>query len=283
MPLMLLVVAIFTLTSLNDKYAVSKCRYNGSELTFIMAAFTALFLTPLLFLPFSFIDRTFTLSPVSVICVLLIALAKWLEFAMSAKILTEMSVFELKAWMGITLFISYFADLIMGAEKFSVIKILLIAAAAAGLVVIAADGKKQKVNYKAILIPLILYISQSFFYGFAVKISEGHISSSIALWLGLILLAAVMIPSAKPLSIIKRSPEGTKGFLITAEIKCPNAIGLMGLNAIAAQSLTNYSFIMPMCLIAVFIVGLLGRTDKPSKLRLIGSLLVIAGIVGFQI
>ena len=52
MPLMLLVTVIFTLTSLNDKYAVSKCRYNGSELTFIMAAFTALFLTPLLFLPF---------------------------------------------------------------------------------------------------------------------------------------------------------------------------------------------------------------------------------------
>ncbi len=278
---MLLVVAIFTFTSLNDKYAVSKCRYNGSELTFIMAAFTALFLTPLLFLPFSFIDRTFTLSPVSVICVLLIALAKWLEFAMSAKILTEMSVFELKAWMGITLFISYFADLIMGGERFSAVKILLIAAAAAGLVVIAADGK-QKVNYRAIVLPLILYISQSFFYGFAVKLSEGHISSSIALWLGLMILAIVMVPSAKPLTIIKRSPEGKKGFLITAGIKCPNAIGLMGLNAIAAQSLTNYSFIMPMCLIAVFIVGLVSKTDKPSRLRLIGSLLIIVGIVGFQ-
>ncbi|MBQ5310905.1 MAG: hypothetical protein ILP19_02540 [Oscillospiraceae bacterium] len=282
MPLMLLVTVIFTLTSLNDKYAVSKCRYNGSELTFIMAAFTALFLTPLLFLPFSFIDKTFTLSPVSVICVLLIALAKWLEFAMSAKILVEMSVFELKAWMGITLVISYFADLIIGSEHFSAVKILFIVLAAAGLVVIASDGKKS-VNYKAILIPLVLYISQSFFYGFAVKISEGHISSSIALWAGLILLALVMIPSAKPLTIAKRSPEGNKGFLITAGIKCPNAIGLMGLNAIAAQSLTNYSFIMPMCLIAVFIAGALSRTDKLSKARLAGSLLVIAGIVGFQI
>ncbi|MBQ5316120.1 MAG: hypothetical protein J6I96_01045 [Oscillospiraceae bacterium] len=282
MPLMLLVTAIFTLTSLNDKYAVSKCRYNGSELTFIMAAFTALFLTPMMFLPLPFIDRTFTLSPISVICVLMIALAKWLEFAMSAKILSEMSVFELKAWMGITLFISYFADLIMGAKQFEPIKLLLIALSAAGLVIIAADGR-QKVNYRTILIPLILYISQSFFYGFAVKISEGHISSSIALWAGLIILAAVMIPSAKPLSIAKRSPEGTKGFLITAGIKCPNAVGLMGLNAIAAQSLTNYSFIMPMCLVAVFIVDMATRKDKLSGRRLIGSLLVMAGIVGFQI
>lgn len=282
MPLMLLVTAIFTLTSLNDKYAVSKCRYNGSELTFIMAAFTALFLTPMMFLPLPFIDRTFTLSPISVICVLMIALAKWLEFAMSAKILSEMSVFELKAWMGITLFISYFADLIMGAKQFEPIKLLLIALSAAGLVIIAADGR-QKVNYRTILIPLILYISQSFFYGFAVKISEGHISSSIALWAGLIILAAVMIPSAKPLSIAKKSPEGTKGFLITAGIKCPNAVGLMGLNAIAAQSLTNYSFIMPMCLVAVFIVDMATRKDKLSGRRLIGSLLVMAGIVGFQI
>ena len=41
MVLMLLVVLCYTITSLNDKYAVTKAGMNGSQMTFIMAAATA--------------------------------------------------------------------------------------------------------------------------------------------------------------------------------------------------------------------------------------------------
>ena len=38
MILMVLVVICYTITSLNDKYAVSKAEMNGSQMTFVMAA-----------------------------------------------------------------------------------------------------------------------------------------------------------------------------------------------------------------------------------------------------
>lgn len=37
MILMVLVVICYTITSLNDKYAVSKAEMNGSQMTFVMA------------------------------------------------------------------------------------------------------------------------------------------------------------------------------------------------------------------------------------------------------
>lgn len=97
MLLMTAVVALYTICSLNDKYAVSKAKYNGSQLTFLMAAGTVPFLA--LLLPFS--DLTLKLSPWTPVFVILIAASKYLEFSMSAKILEEMSAFELKAWLGL--------------------------------------------------------------------------------------------------------------------------------------------------------------------------------------
>lgn len=89
MLIMLSVVALYTVCSLNDKYAVSKAKFNGSQLTFLMAAGTVPFLALLL----PFFDRTFTFSPPTFIFILLIAGCKYFEFSMSAKILFEMSVF----------------------------------------------------------------------------------------------------------------------------------------------------------------------------------------------
>ena len=109
MLLMTAVVALYTICSLNDNYAVSKAKFNGGQLTFLMAAGTVPFLA--LLLPFS--DRTFTLAPITFVFILLIAASKFFEFSMSAKILEQMSVFELKEWLGLTLFLSYFTDIIM--------------------------------------------------------------------------------------------------------------------------------------------------------------------------
>ncbi|MBR4223599.1 MAG: hypothetical protein IKR73_02190 [Oscillospiraceae bacterium] len=279
MLLMLFTVAMFTLTSLNDKYAVSKCGYSGSQLTFIMAAFTALFLTPFLFTPL--VDRTFTLSWQSFVCIAIMAAAKWSEFFMSAKILMQMSVFELKAWMGLTLFISYFYDVLSGSQTLSAVKIICIVLAVVGLIVIASDGK-QKVDYKAIALPLVLYIAQSFAYGYAVKLSVGHISSEISLYAALIILALCLVPAAKPLTLMKNA-EGTKGFLITAGVKLPNAAGMIAYNAVARISLTNYAFVTPMCLITIFAIDIINKNERLSRPRLIGSILVVLGIVGCQI
>lgn len=277
MLIMLSVVALYAICSLNDKYAVSKAKFNGSQLAFLMAAGTVPFLALLL----PFFDRTFTFSPLTFVFIMLISACKYFEFSMSAKILSEMSVFELKAWLGITLFMSYFTDIIMYGQSISILKILCIIITAAGLIIIARLGRKR-VNYLKIIIPLIIYIAVKFGYGFIMKAAENYISSTLTLFFALIVLALVLIPSAKPLSIAVDSPEGWKGVLIVILCKLPNALGLLGENAVAAQSLTNYSFIQPMILIVIFFLDLFRKSTRPTGKNLIGSILCAFGILGFQ-
>ncbi len=278
MLLMLTVVALYTICSLNDKYAVSKAGYNGSQLTFLMAAGTLPFLA--LTLPFS--DLTFTFTIPTLIFIMLTALSKYLEFDMSAKILEQMSAFELKAWLGLCLFASYFTDVIMYGDKLNLLKIMFIAVTAAGLVLIAKSGKKN-VSYKKIALPLVLYLAAKFGYGFIMKAAEGYISSTLTLFFALIILAVILIPSAKPLKIAANSPEGKKGVLIVVLCKLPNALGLLGENAVAAESLTNYAFIQPMILVVIFFTAMFSKTEKLSGWNLAGSVACIAGILGFQI
>lgn len=285
--MMLLVVAMFTITSLNDKYAVSKAKMNGYEMTFLMAAGTVVFMSAML--PFlKADDRFITLCPQTVVAILLIALCKLLEFSMSAKILVDMSVFELKAWLGITLFMSYFTDVFRG-EQLKAMKLVFIGITAVGLVLVAVAGRK-KVNYKKIAIPLVLYLLQSYGYGFIITGAEQYVSSTMTLFCALILLALGLIPLAKPWSIAKRSPEGKKGVCFVLASKLPNAVGLLVMNYIAVISLTSYSFIHPMILVVIFIMGFLPKKktdgEQPEKLSpvsLAGSIACVLGIIGFQI
>lgn len=278
MYLMTEVVALYTICSLNDKYAVSKAKMNGSQLTFLMAFGTLPFMA--LLLPFS--DTTFTLSPWTLIFIILIAASKYLEFSMSAKILEQMSAFELKAWLGLTIFMSYFSEVIMQTQNISAVKIFCIIITVTGLAMIAKSGRK-KVNYKKIVIPLIIYIIAKFGYGFVVHAAEKYISSTLTVFFALMILALVLIPSAKPLSIAQTSPEGKKGVFIVCMCKLPNALGLSGENAVAAQSLTNYAFIQPMILIVILILDFLKKSTRPTGLNLAGSIVCSLGILGFQI
>lgn len=277
MLLMLAVVALYTVCSLNDKYAVSKAKLNGPRLTFLMAAGTAPFLA--LMLPFS--DTTLVFSPWIFVFIILIAAVKYLEFSMSAKILKQMSVFELKAWLGLTIFMSYFTDLAADMGSVSLPKILCIAVTVAGLVFIAKSGR-QKVDYKKIAIPLAIYIFAKFGYGFVIQAAGKYISSALTVFFAFVLLILVLIPAAKPLSIASDSPEGKKGVFLVIICKLPNALGLLCENAVAAESLTNYAFIQPMILIVVLLLDFLKKSTRPTGLNLAGSVITVIGILGFQ-
>ena len=65
--------------------------------------------------------------------------------------------------------------------------------------------------------------------------------------------------------------------------KLPNALGLLDENAVSAESLTNFAFIPPMIMIVIFIVGLFSKSTRPTGLNLTGSIVCIAGILGFQV
>lgn len=277
MALMFLVVGCYTVTSLSDKYAVAKLKMDGNVLTFLMAAATSVFM--LFYLPFD--SRLFTLSWQSFAAIALMALSKMMEFQLAAVILREMSAFELKAWLGITLFISYATDLINKTAAFGIhtlFKFGFIMVTTAGLFLIARSGGKR-INYRKILLPLVGYLLVKYGYGLIVNLTQTYISPSLSLFWALVILAAVLAPFAHPVKVIREKPKGTA---IVALTKIPNVVGLVCENLVAARSMANYSFIQPMILVALFFIQLIKR-EECSRRSIAGGLVCIAGIVGFQL
>lgn len=274
MILMLLVVVCYTICSLSDKYSVAKLKMEGNEFTFLMAAPTSILLV--FMLPFS--DTHFVMGWQSLLTIVLIALSKLLEFKLATVILREMSAFELKAWLGLTLFFSYATDIFIGTSTFSIVKIIAIIITAVGLFMIA-KSENGHINYKRIIIPLFFYLLAKYGYGMIITASKQYVSSYLALLFGLILLALVLIPFAKPIKLFKTK---FKGSMFVALTKIPNAIGLVLENMVIAISMTNYSFIQPMIMVTLFFIGII-RKESTKALNIAGGIICILGILGFQL
>jgi len=274
---MLIVVACYTICSLSDKYAVAKPKMDGNTLTFIMAAATSVFM--LAYLPFD--SRLFDGGAAAYAAIALMAASKLLEFKLSAVILTEMSAFELKAWLGVTVFLSYGTDLILGTSALGIATIWkfgFIAVTAAGLFMIAkANGKS--INYRRIMLPLIGYLLSKFGYGLIVTFTKSSISPTLSLFFALVLLSIILAPLVHPIRLCR---EQTKGVLFVALTKIPNVVGLILENIVAQQSMANYSFIQPMILVVLFFIGVI-RKEERTKSGIIGGIICILGIIGFQL
>ncbi len=89
----------------------------------------------------------------------------------------------------------------------------------------------------------------------------------------------ILAPKVHPIKLFK---EKTKGSLFVSVTKIPNVIGLVCENIVATQSMANYSFIQPMILVALFFIGLI-RREECTKLNVIGGIICICGIIGFQL
>lgn len=271
--LMLAVTACYTICSLNDKYAAAKANFSGDEFTFLMCSSMSVFLA--LSLPFQ--NLSFSLTWQSFLAVLLVAMCKMLEFQMSARVLKQLSAFELKAWLGITLFASYFTDILFGSEL-SIIKLICIFATAAGLVFIARSSNGG-VNYKQIILPLVLYLVSKYGYGLIIRSFSPYASSTMQLLPAMVIISLIMLPRVHIRELIKNNRSGVVKVVLA---RIPNTLGMLLENAVISISLANYSFIQPMILVTLFVIGLI-RREKRSRLNLIGSIICIVGIVAFQL
>lgn len=271
--LMLAVTACYTICSLNDKYAAAKANLSGDEFTFLMCSSMSVFLAASL--PFQNLSFSFTWQ--SFLAVLLVAMCKMLEFQMSARVLKQLSAFELKAWLGITLFASYFTDIFFGFEL-SVFKLICIFATAAGLVFIARSSKGG-VNYKQIILPLVLYLVSKYGYGLVIRSFSPYASSTMQLLPAMVIISLIMLPRVHIRELIKNNRSGVVKVVLA---RIPNTLGMLLENAVISISLANYSFIQPMILVTLFVIGLI-RREKRSRLNLIGSMICIVGIVAFQL
>lgn len=271
--LMLAVTACYTICSLNDKYAAAKANFSGDEFTFLMCSSMSVFLAASL--PFQNLSFSFTWQ--SFLAVLLVAACKMLEFQMSARVLKQLSAFELKAWLGITLFASYFTDILFGSEL-NIIKLICIFATAAGLVFIARSSKGG-VNYKQIILPLVLYLVSKYGYGLIIRSFSPYASSTMQLLPAMVIISLIMLPRVHIRELIKNNRSGVVKVVLA---RIPNTLGMLLENAVISISLANYSFIQPMILVTLFVIGLI-RREKRSRLNLIGSIICIVGIVAFQL
>ena len=274
---MLSVVACYTLCAFNDKYAVSKARLTGAELSFIMSAGTIFFL--LILMPF--MKAEVHITPMALLPVALITLCKYVEFSVLPKILFCMTPFELKGWVGLTLFMSYFTDVVFYGTAPSLFGIMFILVTLAGLALVARADRSE-INYREIWMFLVLYLLAKFGYGLTMRTTKDILPNNITLILALTVLMFISFARIKTKDMISR-PEGMKGVLIVAAAKLPNALGMLGENYTASRSLANYSFIQPLILISLFIAAL---TDKKRSLPLmskIGGVVIACGVVGFQL
>lgn len=271
--LMLAVTACYTICSLNDKYAAAKANLSGDEFTFLMCSSMSVFLA--LSLPFQ--NLSFSLTWQSFLAISLVAACKMLEFRMSARVLKQLSAFELKAWLGITLFASYFTDILFGSEL-NIIKLICIFATAAGLVFIARSSNGG-VNYKQIILPLVLYLVSKYGYGLIIRSFSPYASSTMQLLPAMVIISLIMLPRVHIRELIKNNRSGVVKVVLA---RIPNTLGMLLENAVISISLANYSFIQPMILVTLFVIGLI-RREKRSRLNLIGSIICIVGIVAFQL
>lgn len=271
--LMLAVTACYTICSLNDKYAAAKANFSSDEFTFLMCSSMSVFLA--LSLPFQ--NLSFSLTWQSFLAISLVAVCKMFEFRMSARVLKQLSAFELKAWLGITLFASYFTDILFGSEL-NIIKLICIFATAAGLVFIARSSNGG-VNYKQIILPLVLYLVSKYGYGLIIRSFSPYASSTMQLLPAMVIISLIMLPRVHIRELIKNNRSGVVKVVLA---RIPNTLGMLLENAVISISLANYSFIQPMILVTLFVIGLI-RREKRSRLNLIGSIICIVGIVAFQL
>ncbi len=272
--LMLGVTVCYTITSFSDKYAVSKAKFSGDEFTFLMCSSLAFF--TLLSLPFQ--NIYFTLTWQSFAAILLIALCKIFEFQMSAIVLRQLSAFELKAWIGVTLIVSYLTDVIYGSEL-AAMKLLCIAATVTGLALIVKSGRENKIEYRKIAVPLVLYLTAKYSYGLIIKTFTPYVSPTMQFMPALVLVSLVMLTKIRPHEIFKKNKTGAVNVILA---RVPNTIGMLMENAVISVSLASYSFIQPMVLILLFAIGIIQK-NRYSRLNLAGSIICIAGVVIFQL
>lgn len=271
---MIAVTACYTVTSLNDKYASSGAKFGGCEFTFLMCSSMAFFLT----LSLSFQKIYFSPTWQSFAAVLLIAVCKLLEFYMSVLVLRQLSAFELKAWLGITLFASYITDVLYGVPL-SVLKLICIVVTVIGLVLIVRSGDKKDIAYKKIALALALYIAAKYGYGLVIKSFSEYVSPTMQLLPALALISLALLPKAAPRNFVKVQPKGTLAVVLA---RIPNTIGMLIENAIISISLASYSFIQPMILVSLFVISLI-RREKYTRLNIIGNIICVVGVISFQI
>jgi hypothetical protein len=192
--------------------------------------------------------------------------------------LTELSAFELKAWLGLGVFISYFYDVLFNGSAFSIVSLVLIFMTVTGLFLIANDDTKE-VNYKRIALGLVGVVFAKSGYGIVIHRLKDTCSSTLAMCIAFSVICLGMLTFYHPVREFKQNPQAI-GKL--SAVRVINTVGSLIENYVAQLSVVTYSLIQPSILIVMFLLNLLKR-EKTSVKGIVGGIVCIIGIVGLQL
>ncbi|CUQ82813.1 Uncharacterised protein [[Eubacterium] siraeum] len=133
--------------------------------------------------------------------------------------------------------------------------------------------------FLALSLPLALYLISKYGYGLIIRSFSPYASSTMQLLPAMVIISLIMLPRVHIRELIKNNQSGVVKVVLA---RIPNTLGMLLENAVISISLANYSFIQPMILVTLFVIGLI-RREKRSRLNLIGSIICIVGIVAFQL
>lgn len=238
-------------------------------LSFSMLVFMALYLP---------LDFYFYPNVETIVLIGIFTICKILEFKLTAFTLTELSAFELKAWLGLGVFISYFYDIIFNGVSFSIVSITFIVMTVVGLFLISGEGSK-KINYKRISLGLVGVVLAKSGYGIVIHRLKDTCSSTLAMCIAFFLICLGMLLFYNPIRELKKSP---KDIVRLSAVRIVNTIGSLIENYVAQISVISYSLIQPLILIVMFSINLLKR-EKTSPKGIVGGIVCIIGIVALQL
>ena len=137
MPGVILTVACYTLSSLGDKQISQKLKCSPAEFAFIVSAASMMWL--LFTIPF--MGWGLTINVRNGVILLFLTGCKFLEFYTSAILLKSVSAYELKAWLGINIVISYLYNVVKGIYQWDFVVSLFFALLLVGIVLIMAGQR----------------------------------------------------------------------------------------------------------------------------------------------
>ena len=156
-----LTITFYSITAYGDKYISARLKCTPGEYTFLVSVVTVFWLV--LCLPFT--GWRLGMDRYSFFILACLVVWKVLEFYTTAVLLKDMEPYELKAWLGINVILSYGINLWEGKSRFQTGILLLSLCLLLGIWLILTDRRGAAGELKKSMGVCLLYIASKFMYG----------------------------------------------------------------------------------------------------------------------
>lgn len=264
-----LTITFYSITAYGDKYISAKLKCTPEEYTFLVSLVTVFWLV--LCLPFT--GWRLGINRISIFFLVCLVIWKVLEFYTTAVLLKHMEPYELKAWLGINVILSYGINLWEGRSSLQVSILLPALCLLTGIGLILTDKQGSPGGLKKYIAVCLLYILSKFMYGLQMGKIAQYGNSVTILILVLTAVALIQLPR-----LPKRNLPAGREMTGVIMSRLTNAAGLMTEAEAAAANIFFYTLIQPLQLFVLFVACLITGRQMDRRKRT-GSILCVAAVL----